>query len=611
MEPTTSLLPFAERVFPNPFGPLVGQPLDDHEIDIAEINSESFEACQRLIRDVSEGGYSAALTVFGDVGTGKTHLIGRVRRWLEPQPGNLFVFVRMETSPEGIWRHLRRRMAVSLLDKNAGGLRALDRLLEHRRSDLGMLVDRDLSIVLEHLLEGRRVRDCAAWLRGEGLPDEVLNSLGLSAPGSEYEPEVTSRHIVTAIGELIRPGVVVFCMDQIEAVMSSPGDRDGPHAVGKLVSYLIEETRNASVIFCLQSSFIILMEQILDGAAQSKMLGRRAAIHPLSWEQALRLIGARLDTVPKLASGRAEHRGCWPLVESQIRTVFRDNAAPARKVIAQCKDLFDQWQSGHATVIEPLDTALQKMLDERFSTKDPSETEAILRNGMPLLARSAGLACSVPGNRSPLDFAIDGGRVAIALCNEANANSLTNHLKKISAAWKPVANQTLLLLRDARLPISRNATVGHQHIASLQERGGRLVTVSEEAVEALAALRRLLSDAESGDLAHHGESVTPGAVEQWIAGHLPAALDPLASKFGGTSPAAPVDPVSTQSDRITPALAALLAERKMVTLEDAARSLEVATEEVEACAHRDPRQFGILGGRVPALFQPVTASEAR
>ncbi len=591
MEPTTSLSQFAERAFPNPFGHLVGQPLDDHQVDIPEINSEAFEACRRLVHDVAAGGFSAALTVFGDAGTGKTHLIGRIRRWLEPQPGNLFVFVRMETSPSGIWRHLRRQMAVSLLGENANGVRAIDRLLEHRRSDLEMFADRDLSIVLEHLLEGRHVRDSAAWLRGEGLPDEVLNSLGLSTPGPEDDAEVTSRHVVMSICELVRPGVVVFCMDQIEAVMSSPGDRDGPHAIGRVVSCLIDETRNASVICCEQSSFINLMEQILDGATNDRVLGRRAPIHPLSWDQALRLIGARLDTVPELAAERARHGGCWPLQESKIRGVFQDNAAPARRIIARCKDLFDG-----ETIDDP--APFQKMLDERFTTKEPSETEAILRNGMPLLARAAGLKSSVPGNRSPFDFTVDGGRVSIAICNEANARTLANHVKKISDAWKPAQNQTLLLLRDARLPIPRRAKATQQRIASIQEQGGRLAPISEEAVEALAALRRLLSDAESGDLAHHGEAVSPGAVEQWIAGHLPAALEQLVSGFRGAPP-----------DRITPALAALLAERKMVTLEDAARSLEVATGEVEECARRDPRQFGILGGGTPALFQPVTAPE--
>ena len=593
-----SPLPFAERPFLNPFGRLVEHPLDDHQLDIAEINSEAFEACRRLVQDVAADGFSAALTVFGDTGTGKTHLVGRVRRWLEPQLGNLFVFVRMETSPAGIWRHLRRSMALALLRLNTGGVRVLDGLLEHRRNDLEMFADRDLSIVLENLLGGVHVRDSAAWLRGEGLPDDVLGLLRLPAPGPEDDPEVMARHFVTSICELIRPGSVVFCMDQIEAVMSSPTDRDGPHAFGKVVSYLIDETRNASVICCQQSSFIILMEQILDGAVRSRMLGRRAAIHPLSWEQAQRLIGARLDTVPELAAERASHGGCWPLGESQIREIFVDNAAPARKIIARCKDLFDLWQSGQAAVVEPLDSALQKMLDERFTPKNPAETEAILRNGMPLLVRAAGLTSSAPGNRSALDFTMDGGRAAIAICNQANMRSLANHVKKISDAWKPAANQKLLILRDARLPISRSAKATQHRMTGIQEQGGRLVTVSAEAVAALAALRRLLSDAESGDLAHHGESVTPSTVEQWIAGHVPAALDPLLSEFGAVG-----------TDRIAPALAALLAERKMVTLEDAARSLEVSTGEVEECARRDPRQFGILGGSIPALFQPATASE--
>jgi hypothetical protein len=241
------------------------------------------------------------------------------------------------------------------------------------------------------------------------------------------------------------------------------------------------------------------------------------------------------------------------------------------------------------------------MLDERFTAKEPADTEEILRNGMPLLARSAGLTCSVPGNRSPFDFTLDGGRVAVAICNEANGRSLAGHLKKITEAWKPEANQRLLLLRDTRIPIGRGARATHQRIDEVQQRGGRLVTVSQEAVEALAALRRLLSDAESGDLAHQGESVAPGAVERWIAGHLPTALDPLVSEFGSAG----------ITRGLAPALAALLAEKKMVTLENAARSLEVTTGEVEECARSDPRQFGILGGSIPVLFQPVSAAEAR
>ena len=599
MEPTTLPLPLDERAFPNPFGHLIGQPLDDQDVDVADINADASQACQQLVEEVASGGRSAALTVFGDWGTGKTHLLGRVRRWLEPQPRNLFVFVRMETSPAGIWRHLRRCLALSLLHADGNGVRNLDRLLEHRRSELQMLSHRDLSIVLENLLEGRHIRDSAAWLRGEGLPDEALNSLRLAAPGPDDDPEVISRHVVLAICELIRPGVVVWCMDQIEAVMSSPDDHEGPHAFSKAVCCLVDETHNSSIICCEQSRFVNLLEEILQGYARSRLFGKRAAIRPLSWEQAQRLIAARLDTVAELAAERAKQGGCWPVPDSRIREVFKDNAAPARAIIARCKDLFDEWLTGRLAPPPP-PPPFQKWLDERVSTKGPAETEAILRNGLPLLAGSAGFTYKVSGERSPLAFTLDSGRVSLAICNEVNLRSLASHLRKISEAWKPSTEQTLLLLRDARLPISRGAKACHQRIASIQEQGGRLITVSQEAVEALAALRRLLSDAESGDLAHHGEPILSGAVEKWIAGHLPAALDPLVSEFGAPGP----------TDPLTPALAALLAERKMVTLEDAARSLEVAPGEVEKCARCDPRQFGILGGRVPALFQPVTISEA-
>jgi hypothetical protein len=584
--------PSAERTFPNPFGPLLAQPLDARQVDVADINAESFEACRRLVGDVASGGYSAALTVFGDSGTGKTHLVGRVRRWLESQPGKLFVFVRMETSAAGIWRHLRRCLADSLLHAKMVSF-------EHRRGSFEMLANRDLSIVLEHLLAGRQVRDCAAWLRGEGLPEEILSTLQLSAPGPDDDAEAASRHVVIEICSLLRPGVVVWCMDQIEAVMSSPADRDGPHAFGRAVSCLVDETHNSSVICCEQSSFVNLMEQILDGAAKSRVLGRRAAIRPLSWEQAQRVIAARLDTAPELTARRASHGGCWPLEESQVKAVFVDDAAPARKVIARCKDLFDQWQSGRATVVEPLDEALQKMFDDRFEPKTPEETEAILRNAMPLLARSAGLKCSTTPNRSPLDFTLDGGRIAIAICNAANLSSLAHRLKKIQEAWKPAGSPVLVLLRDERRPIARTAKVSHRRIAAIQAQGGRLVAVSEEAVEALAALRRLLSDAESGDLAHHGEPVTSGAVERWIAGHMPDELKPLLSVFGAAPPIA---------GDLTPVLAALLAEKKIVKLEEAARSLKASPEEVEQCARRDPRRFCLLGGSVPTLFQPVATT---
>jgi hypothetical protein len=148
-----------------------------------------------------------------------------------------------------------------------------------------------------------------------------------------------------------------------------------------------------------------------------------------------------------------------------------------------------------------------------------------------------------------------------------------------------------LLLRDARLPIGPAARATRQYLKSIEDKGGHFVAVSQEAVEALAALRRLLSDARNGDLDYRGDSVAASRVEEWIAGHLPEALDSLLSKI--------------EVPNLSPKLVDLLAQRKVVGLAEAARELESRPEEVESCARRDPRLFGILGGGTPVLFQPV------
>jgi hypothetical protein len=591
--------PFVDKkLLPNPFGSIVGDPLEDTAVDVAEINEKAFLSCQCLVQDVLDTRSSAALTLYGEAGTGKTHLLGRMRKWLGNMPGNLFVLARMDTSGRMLWRHLRRCMADALLRPRHSGRRAIDDLLGGRQAALDHLPERDLGIVLSHLLNGTHLRDAAAWLRGQELPEAALERLELSQPGPEDGQEVASRNSVVALCSLIEPGAVVFCLDQMESLQSFVGDKDGVHAAGLAISLLHDPpVRNACIICCVQTGFVKIVESVVDEPTQNRMLARRGYIRPLDWNEAQRLIDARLNSLPALAGlRRGQDNPLWPLSAPAILQVFTDNAAPARKVISRCRDLFDQWRTGEAPAVEPLDTVLENLLKERTSPVDPADAEAAYRNGLPLLLRSLGTSFTLPGARSPFDFSLNNGEVTISLCSQADGRSLASRLKKIADEWNPSTAVRLLLLRDARLPISPNASATQQRLQSLEKRGGRLVAVSQEAVASLAALRRLLADAESGDLAHHGDAVAAGTVEQWIAGHMPAALEPLIAELQTGTP----DPLSLQ-------LAALLSQSKIVSLEAAARALQVRSEEVESCARRDPRLFGILGGATPALFQPVRA----
>lgn len=594
------------RLLPNPFGCFVGRPLDN-EVDVAEINLKAFTSCRRLVEDVIAAQSSAALTLYGEAGTGKTHVLGRVRQWLGGMPGSLFVLASMDTNARMLWRHLRRCLAEALLRSNGTGGRALDDLLVGRRDRLDSLPERDLAIVLDHLLAGTHLRDAAAWLRGLELPEAALQRLELSAPGNDDNQEAAARDVIVALCSLIEPGAVIFCFDQMEALQNFPGDTAGLFAAGKAIWLLHDQVRNAGIICCLQAGFHQTLEKVLDEPTRQRMLARSDYIRPLDWAQARRLIQARLDSLPAVAELRRGRRAAeekddplWPLSAEAIQSVFADNAAPARKIISRCNDLFDQWRTGEAPAVEPLDAALERMLEERTSPKEPADAETVFRDGLPLLLRSAGAQFEVLASPSPFDFSWNRGRNRIALCNQTHANALANRLKKISETWSPSETPRLLLLRDARLPIGANAKVTRACLQSIEKQGGRLIPISQEAVESLAALRLLLADAESGDLAHHGEPVPPSRVEQWIAGHMPAALDPLLSQLQSEAVPGAASPLSAK-------LAALLAERKIVSLEDAARELEAGPEEVESCALGDPRLFGVLGGPATTLFQPIQA----
>jgi hypothetical protein len=593
-----SQLPFEDRkLLPNPFSQAVGDPFEDG-IDIQEINHQAFVACRGLIEDVRTLRGSATLTLFGEAGTGKTHLLGRVRRWLQTGPDSLFVPVRMDTNARMVWRLLRRSFADALLRPSPSGERPLERLLRGKQAALREVPERDLGIVLENLLAGRHVRDASAWLRGQELPEAVLQRMELAQPGPEENQEVAARNSVRSLCSLIEPAIVVICLDQWEALQSFANDTEGFFAAGQAVSFLHDPPlRNVAIICCVQTGFMQKLETVLDEPTRDRLLKRREGIDLLDWAKSRRLISARLDDVPALSEMRhGQEYPLWPLSEDPIRQVFTANAAPARKVIFKCKDLFDLWRTGKEEPVEAFDAFLQRMLEERMTRVEPADAEVALRNGLPLMLNALAVPPAAPG-KGAFDFSLKNGEQLIAVCNQANAVSLAARLRKIGEAWNAPSGQRLIILRDTRLPISEKAEKTRQRLKAIEDKGGRFVPVSQEAVESLAALRRLLADAQSGDLAYRGDPVAPTRVIEWIAGHLPASLDPLVSEI-------------EVPDLLSPKLADLLAQRKIVSLPQAAQELQSRPEEVESCARRDPRLFGILGGSVPILFQLVELESA-
>jgi hypothetical protein len=582
---------------PNPFLSAVSSsPLEHNPADVSEINSPAFEKCRHLIADVRERKITQSLTLFGEPGSGKTHLLSRLRESLENDALNgqesLFIPIRMVTTATMLWRFLRRHLAAALLRQRGDKKRALTRVIQTSHEEIEEQ-DRNLAIVLGNLINGAHFGDSAAWLRGDDLPEETLRTLGISALSDEDELEAASRRMVMMICSLSEPVPFVFCFDQLEALQSFPGDTAGFFKLGQVISDMYDSTSNVALLSCLQTSLLPELESAVRGADRDRMLSRRAGLLPLNWQQALKLIHARLATVPEL---KDQH----PIEEADLKSLFQpDGLCVARKVIVRCQDLFNAWQQTPPLPAEPLEAALERKYRNLQRTPRVEDAEGILRTGLPAMLRLRGIKqAAAPLPNSALDSILGGKKpTAVAICNQKVGQVLIRRLERVNADWQASGVPALLILRDARNGIGVGAKKTRDTVEKLEKAGARIVNVSADALAALEAISRLLADARSGDLTHRGDAVSAATVEQWLASHMLRPVDELLDELGGEREVAP--------DELLRMLTELLARTKVISVDDAASQLSKTAEEVEECGRRNASLVGFAGGNKRVLFRVV------
>jgi hypothetical protein len=597
MSPSHAESSEASKRVRNPFvSSVAGNPLDENPADVPEINADAFGKCLRLVEEVREQKLTQALLLFGEPGAGKTHLLSRLRTALEHESAtgceSLFIPIRMVTSATMLWRFLRRHLAVALLRQ-----RAFERVIKQSREEIAEQ-DRNLGIVFGNLKEGVQYADSAAWLRGQDLPEDVLKTMGIAVPSDEEEQEAASRQFMTTICELTAPIPLVFCFDQLEAIRSYQDDTAGFFKMGQVISDLHDNTRNVALFSCLQTSMLPVLDTAVRGADRDRMLGKRAGLKALDFELALKLIAARLRTVPEL-------KGQHPIKKSDIADLFQqDGLCVARKVIVRCQEVFDKWSQQPPVASKSLPDELEDKLRGLQRTPRIEDAEGILRAGLPAMLHLRGTKLgSVERPNTVLDGVVQGKkRTAIAMANQRAGLVLIKRLEKVERDWQSSGAERLLILRDARNGIGVGAAKTREAINKIEKAGARFVSVKPEALAVLEAISRLLANARSGDLTHRGESVPASTVEEWLRGSMPRAVDELLDEIGGDREETP--------DELAGMLMDLLAKAKVIEVSEAASQLGKTAEEVEECARRNASLMGIAGGSKRVLFRIVERQPA-
>jgi hypothetical protein len=588
----------------NPFrDTIVTNPWEATRVDVPAIHSRVFEECLRGVDHVRRSRRSAALLIHGEAGSGKTHLLSRLRSRLTPQTPAatdreecLYVWVRLQTSPRMIWRTLRRTLVDDWFRPIDGCRSQFDRILFHRlagirtaegdlepwyeyllqeapeglRQLMGQIadqldLDRNTAVAFEHIAFGRHRRDLRAWLSGASLPEPALQRMDLAQDeGTDEEREDQSRQVVLMLCRLAGNGLpIVLCFDQVEALQTTPGDRQALFAFGQLASTLHDGATNVLMVSCVQSSFATELKDQVRQADYDRMTSLGAySLDPLSRAQAEHLIAARL-AADGSGSPPARRPACWPLDLAEFDDLFGKGFVSPRKLLSLCAARFElrtqpesdtpprnapsRGEAFDSFLADAWATRVARKLEENV----PERTEETIRHGLPLL-----VPLIAPGARlvhdellpdvSPV-FEAPAGRVGLSLCTQPNMTSLAARLKRLKGQLAQQRLQRLVLVRESRVPVSPGAKAARQYLEELEQQGAVSVSPALEVLAALDVLRELLSDAKSGDLDCQGEAVSPQMVEDWLIAHLSDGLRDFADDvFGTRSPGGNLMPADSR-----------------------------------------------------------------
>lgn len=643
----------------NPFrDTIVASPWDTTGVDVPAIHENVQNQCLRGIEHVRTHGRSAGLLIHGAAGSGKTHLLKRLRVQLAPQQPTatdrrecLYVWVRLQTSPRMIWRTLRRTLVDDWFRPVDNGKSQFDRILFHRLAEIrvaegdlepwyeymreehpdglaelmdriadNLHLDRNTAVAFMHIAFGRHRRDLRAWLAGDSLPQAALERMDLAQDeGTDVEREDLARQVVLMLCALAGNGLpIVLSFDQVEALQMRPGDTDALFQFGQLTSTLHDSTTNVLLVSTVQSAFATELKDHARSADYDRMTSLGAfSLDPLDRRQAEQLIAARLDSadVRDLPPSRP---AIWPLSPEAFDALFASGGVSPRKLLSRSAEAFETWQSPGTSVVPPpppperfLQERWESLVDEKQAANGPESTEEILRHGVPLL-----VSLVAPEQRLVQDehlpdvsliFEGPTGRTGLSACTQSNMTSLATRLKRLKMQFASQRLHRLVIVRDSRVPLTKTAKAARQNLEELESQHAVILHPAVEVLAAIDALRALLSDAKSGDLDCQGNPLSPRTVEEWFRTHLAGELESFVGDVLGHSDGeAAKESVDVQS---LEALIGFLNENPVAPLVEVAESLRQSVQSLIETARRHPDHFGLLGQPPSVLFRIEEGSE--
>ncbi|MEL7070078.1 MAG: P-loop NTPase fold protein [Cyanobacteria bacterium J06581_3] len=318
----------------NPFDPTTFKPgnfwkeTQDQSLEVTSIHEHVVDSVEVALAQVAHDRKTRSLMLLGDSGSGKSHLLGRIKRRLNSQA--CFAYIGPWSDSQFIWRHVLRQTVDSLMAVPEGQsesqlmrwLKGLDffkrggiakRLIgergvfirDMRASFPTAYQGKEFFSVIYALLDPDLQLIATDWLRGEDLDDEDLHLLKVR---NSIDSEDAAQKMMSNLGWLAdSTQPVVLCFDNLDNVPDMPNGQTGLKAMFNVNTMIHnEKLKNFLVVISLITSNWKANEQAIEYANLARV-DQQITLPKITTEQAIALWTSRLaplhsKATPKPAS---------------------------------------------------------------------------------------------------------------------------------------------------------------------------------------------------------------------------------------------------------------------------------------------------------------------
>jgi hypothetical protein len=382
----------------------VGDPWEVTYPDVPSINEHAFRGLWQLIEQKTRSpALNCAGLVLGEVGSGKTHLLGRIlTQSKQTRSPCAFAYIQPLEDPEQTYRYLLREVMVNLFHPMAASSQATQfrrlvtkvflegspdrqalahlvitpstfaalrqRVMRLLHAAYPAISGHFVHVLLQYaVLEWRTA--AMQWLTGSVLDDadtallQVPDRSRLSTASLEAE----ARDILTSLGLLLTryQQSLVVCFDRLENLETD----EHTQALGKMVEFLVDKAQGMLPIVCFRGmQWEEKFRHKLNQHVSSRLETNTFELRGCTPEQALAIVRSRLVTVP----GNEQAETLFPFDSEELLKTFHLGLYSPRRVITlanqRLRQLLDE---------EPLPPASPlRRLQEAFA----SQYQAIMQD---------------------------------------------------------------------------------------------------------------------------------------------------------------------------------------------------------------------------------------